>query len=183
MDRQTNMTHPDVLLIQSALHHDPSQSALQSSQQEEDDHRDHHLPGDHAFPQKPEEWKKKDQTYQTGPLTMEPLPEIDELEIRQRKIKVDVLELPDLLIFFKGSLPVRLIHGRQCTQDRLPFGDGQSRTRQAGDAAEEDLDHDHPDTRKQPDGDGPGSAGGTQFRFHDAKVSTPLELIPNLCIF
>ena len=52
---------------------------------------------------------------------MKPLPEVDEFEITESEIKIDLLELADLLILFKCLFPLGFVHRGQSPQDRLPL--------------------------------------------------------------
>ncbi len=81
---------------------------------------------------------------------MQPLPEKNKLEIFKRKMRIEVLELRDLFIFFKCNVPFLLVHRRQCAHDRFPFCDGQTGTRQPGDASKQYLDNDHEYSNQQP---------------------------------
>ena len=150
MDGQADMVYIQIFIIETAGHHDPSNQALGGTQQKQDDQRIDHLFPEHFFGNEIDERNEENQGNQPCPFAVKPFPEINEFEIRQSELKVQVFELPNLLVLFKGLQPCRLIQWRDGTQDRLPFCDGKPRARQARDPAQQHLDDDHSDSNQQP---------------------------------
>lgn len=65
---------------------------------------------------------------------------------------VDVLILGNTLIALKSFLPVMLIERRNGPHNRIPFRHGQAGIRQADDAAQNNLNHNHKNAEEQPAG-------------------------------
>jgi hypothetical protein len=84
---------------------------------------------------------------------MAPFPPEDLLELANRHALVDEFVLRDLLVLGEFLLPLDVADRRNDAMDRLPFGDREAGTGQAGGTADDDHRDDHHDHGAKPDAD------------------------------
>ena len=119
--------------------------------------------------------QRKGKADQPTEQTVRPFPKEDELKRAETHALVDQLIFRNLAIFIKGLLPILICQRRQGPGHGFPFGDGQARFGQAGDATDHHHEEDKTGNRIQPIGNriwagqGLGHAGRIGMQRHIAK--------------
>ena len=158
----------DVRPVDQAGHdHVPAQRALQPAEDEQADELPAIALRDRALRREPDQRQREGHADQAADQPVEPLPEEDELELRQRHSgrPVDLEIFRRLLVELEGMLPVGLRQRRDRAGDGLPLRDRQAAFGQAGDPA----DHDHQEDQS---GDGQEPVGNCE------RPLRPTEAVP-----
>jgi hypothetical protein len=164
MGRQTFGRDTDPL-GQAARHHPPADQPLQPAQDQQHqtapDQPVGHGPlaedrtrGRDPTGQEEDQRQTEDQAHPAPDQPMQPFPPEDALELAQAHPGVDLGVLRDLLVFIEGLGPLRVVQRRDRPHDRLPFGDGQTRSGQSGYASDHHHQEDDGRRGEQPHGDG-----------------------------
>ena len=151
MGRQTEVR--DIRAIDEARgHHPPADGALEAAKGQQRNQPPAIALGDGAAKGKPGKRQGEGQPDQPPELTVDPFPEIDELEVIEAHALVYQLIFRDLAIFFELGLPCRIAERRNGASDGFPLRDGKPGFGQPRDAADNDHQEDEQGDGKQPAG-------------------------------
>src|SRR5690606_25036670 len=107
---------------QSGRHHPPADGALQATERQNPDQLRLDVPLEPAGQPEEGERQGEDDADAARQHAMRPLPPEDELERIETHAPVDLLVFGNLAVLVELLLPFGIVHRRDYTVDRLPFG-------------------------------------------------------------
>ena len=138
------------IVDEPALHHVPAHRALKRSEREDADELRRQTCRDPAPGDEPEQRQQERDSDRAPEQPMAVLPPEDALERVERHAAVDLAVFGRGLVLGEGLGPLRIGQRRQRADDRLPFGDGEARVREARHAADDNHGEEQRAAREQP---------------------------------
>lgn len=132
------------LVVETGLDHPPSNGSLETEEHGNDTESASNVGRDSLSGDKVDGGKNKGESDESTPQTVGPFHPENELELGQRDVGVEQLELGRALVLVELLDPVGLAHGGQRSGDGLPLRDGQTRFGETSQAAENNnTEHRH----------------------------------------